>query len=211
MLLETIRAILVADAPYRERMTRIARHSDELRRIVANMDASGLAQSVDRALKSVPGEVDLYTNYSGNQRIAAKQKAALDKVGADVAETVKVLGELIDQIVGSPAVQLVSFERITPTQSVFRYWTNFLPHFAGGIALDLMPLAVLIFASIANGSMSRGQIVRSEIGGLSVKDLMLANAAFLALRGPTVPPYLKNGLQRDIYGPPDDDDDGGGK
>lgn len=209
-LLETIRSILVSDAPYRERMAAIARHSDDLRRTIAAMDASVLAQSVDRALSTLPREIDLYTNYSANRRVAAKQKAALDKVRLDVAETVKVLGAFVDEVAAEPSVTLAAFERITPTQSVFRYWTNFIPHFAGGIALDLMPLAVLIFASIATGSMTRGERVRGEIEGLSVADLMRAIAALAALRGTAPPSHLKPGMEFDVFGPASDGDDDSG-
>lgn len=205
-LLEAIRTILVSETPYRTRMTGIARHSDELRRVVAAMDASILAQSVDRALKSLPREIDLYANYSSNPRIAAKQKAALDKVRVDIAATVEILGGFVDQVASTPATSLVSFERITPTQSVFRYWKNFIPHFAGGIALDLMPLAVLIFASIATGSMSRGELARKQLEGLSVADLMRGMVALSLLRGTATPTHLKIALESDIFGPAVDDD-----
>ena len=150
--LEKIRKIASSDKALHIRTRDISRESDALRADLARMDVSNFAEALERMLSALPREVDLQASFSANPAVAQRQRAALDKVREDIEFSARKMNGFLQGPSASPTIRVEGFERISAIKAVLVYWDNFLPYWAGGIALDLFPMAIVIFLSIAISS-----------------------------------------------------------
>lgn len=180
--LETIRKIATSGNPLSRRQRDIAKESDQLRLDLAQMDARNLAESISRTLEALPREVDLQSQFSRNAAVAKNQRAALEKVREDIVTSGNVLGDFIDKATALPPPQVIAFEKISAVRAVMVYWENYLPFWAGGVALDIAPLAVVLFLMIGFASKKNEEIARLRMLNMTVEDVIRANLNQQALR-----------------------------
>ena len=172
--LEKIRAIASSSYTLSRRMRDIAKESDLLRTGFARMDAGNLAESVSRTLDALPREVRLQANFSKNADVARRQKEALARVGEDIDHSGRVLGDFVLKQAASPAPSVKAFEKISAVRAVVLYWDNYIPFWAGGIALDIAPLAVVVFMMIGINAHSKPELVQGAIESMTGTDLLRA-------------------------------------
>ena len=198
--LETIRKIASSGNPLPRRMRDMAKESDHLRADLAQMDARNFAESITRTLDALPREVDMQTNLSANAENARRQKAALDKVREDVAASAAVLGAFIDKATALPPPQIEAFEKISAVRAVGLYWQNYIPFWAGGVALDIAPLAVVLFLMIGMASRPNEELARIRMLNMTVEEVIRANLSQEAWRRMGLDVDSLTGLMRDITG-----------
>lgn len=198
--LERIRQIANSGKTLKRRTRDIAKESDALRLELAQMDSRNLSESIARTVQSLPGEVDMQTVLSANSATARRQRASLDKLRIEISRTALALREFVSVSSADPAVRMSAFEKMTPGRAVQVYWKNFIPFWAGGIALDIAPLAVVIYLLIGLLSKNSGQIAQGVLGNMTLIELIRAKAGEDALRRAGLDPESLQSLQDGIFG-----------
>jgi len=146
--LETIREISGKDDTLDERSRQIANEADAIRNLLSQMDAAILSASITRTLESLAREVDLHANLSGNSRTARRQEAALERVRIEAEKTAADLAVFVVNS-SNEGNRIAAFQSISATRAVAVYWRENIPQWAGGLGLDLMPLAFLLFIMLS--------------------------------------------------------------
>jgi|GEM_PF-3322843 len=207
--LERIRLIANSDKALKKRSRDIAKESDALRLELAQMDSRNLSESIARTIQALPGEVDMQSVLSANSSTARRQQAALDRLRADISRTALALSEFVSASAAEPSVRMTAFEKMTPGRAVQVYWKNFIPFWAGGVALDIAPLAVVIYLMIGLLSKNAGELARGTLENTTLQELIRAKAGEDALRRAGIDPQTLQSLQDEIFGrtPSKADDD----
>lgn len=197
--LERIRQIANSGKALERRTRDIAKESDALRLELAQMDSRNLSESISRTIQALPGEIDMQTVLSANSATARRQRASLDKLRAEISRTALALREFVSASSAEPAARMAAFEKMTPGRAVQVYWQNFTPFWAGGIALDIAPLAVVIYLMIGLLSKNSGQIAQGLLGNMTLIELIRAKAGEDALRRAGIDPQSLQSLQDGIF------------
>ena len=203
--LETVRTIKSANDSMALRKRSIAREADALRLDLAKMDVRGFAQTVKRTLDALPGEVDLQTNFSKNPETAKRQIAALNKVREDIERTGFVIGGFIDGAAARPPAQIEAFEEISAHRAVMVYWSDYKAFWAAGIALDIAPMAAVIFYMIGFSRVTREELARTAMQKMTIEDVSRGQMGLEFLRRTGLDPDTLKRLNNSILGKDDDD------
>ncbi|MEO1660115.1 MAG: hypothetical protein AAFR51_03945 [Pseudomonadota bacterium] len=180
--MDQVREIRTSTRPYAIRFRDIGGEVEQIRSDLAKMEVQVFAGSVKRTLENLPREVDVQANYSANVDVAKRQRTALDRVRADISQTTKVLAEFIQQANDASVGHIEALEPISAVKAVVIYADNYPAHWAGGIALDLAPLAIVIFTMIALGEKKPEELAISHGLNLSVSELADAMQSMEYLR-----------------------------
>ncbi|WP_425062049.1 hypothetical protein [Pyruvatibacter mobilis] len=202
VLLDEIRQTAASDRPYRDRVTLIGRYSDELRRAGNELDPTSIAGMVDQALSIIPQEMDGVASISKNKDLARRQTLAFEKLGRDIDATASVLRKVSKDLADGDGVVFEAFEQITGAQSIYRYYDAILPALIGGLALDISPIFILIYACLQRGSMTRAEMRVHQIGQIDLEDILLRKDAEQLLRQARTPTTLRTLLDDEMYGRP---------
>lgn len=205
--LETIRKIATSGKPLLRRMRDIATESDLLRSDLAQMDARNMAESVSRTLEALPREVTLHASFSKNSNVAQRQKRALEHVREDIEQSAGVLGAFISSATTSAPPGVKAFEKVSAVRAVVIHWENYLPFWAGGIALDIAPLALVVFLMIAMNTKSKAELAHSDIMMVRIEDLIRAKLGEEALGQMGIDPESLKAINNGILGRENEGDD----
>lgn len=198
--LEKIRKIASSDKALHIRTRDIARESDALRADLARLDVSHFAEALGRMLSALPREVDLQASFSANPAVARRQHAALDKVREDIEFSAGKMSGFLQGPSASPTIRVEGFERISAIKAVLVYWDNFLPYWAGGIALDLFPMAIVIFLSIAISSKTAHELAIIRVLNRPVGDVLDLKIIEDAVRQSRADPRAIDSLREHVLG-----------
>lgn len=198
--LEMIRKIATSDQPLEKRNRDLARESDALRAELARMDPLVLADSLARTLEALPQVADMQAKFSSDPKTAKRQREALEKLRSDIAATAARLGKFIDEAREEDAPQLQAFERVSAVRAVMIYWPNYIAFWAGGIALDIGPLAIVLLIMVAKGAKSKEELAMTSILGLRVADISSAHVAGQVIRAAGADPKTILGFNKLLLG-----------
>jgi len=168
--LDKLGKIISSDKPLVFRMRDLNKESAALRSELAELNIKNFSGSVTRTLAALPRSIEVISVFSNNAQVAARQKQALARVRKDVEKTIELLTLVMDKIESLPPVELEPFERITAVRAVLLYWYNYIPYFAGGIGLDIAPLAVVYLLQNAILSKTASQIKRAQVLGMTLEE-----------------------------------------
>jgi hypothetical protein len=146
---EKMRTISVSKAPLDGRLEDFAGEADKIKALIGRMDKKGLAESIQRSSAALADSV-IERVSSRNAQVAAAQSEALARIREDLAGTGAAIAGVAAQIAAEPAVSAPEFERISVVRAVVRFAGSFLPFWAGGIALDLLPTLLILYLMLAH-------------------------------------------------------------
>ncbi len=203
--LDVIRKIAVSNESVKRRMRALTKESDALRAELAEMDAGALAETVRRAMDALPREADLHASFSRNAGTAERQRAALARVRTDIDQSGQVLSAFLDDMAAYEPVTIEPFESITGTRAVMVYWKNYLPFWAGGIALDVAPLFIVILLMMALDTKSKAELARIRMERLTFGDLFYSKQVEEMLRRSGIDPDTLKSMAKDLLGKDEDE------
>jgi hypothetical protein len=194
--LEVIRDIANSDAPRKERARKIAIEADAIRPLLTRMNASNLSASMTRTLEALAREVDLHANLSGNSQTAKAQQAALDRVRVEAEQTAANLVVFIGQTVTDLDATALTFQNISATRAVVVYWRDNIPQWAGGLGMDLMPLAFLVFVLVSLTSVDPEHRAIDRVLNTEVRTLVEAGILIDIIHGKARPQDVEHLRER---------------
>jgi hypothetical protein len=190
--LQKMRDIVGGPGPATVRMQAMAAQADKLRAALSEMNSQALIESVSRTMAGLSTSIAQRATSTA-AHIAQAQRDAWARIQEDLSKTGEAIASAANQIASLPPAPVPVFERISVVQAVLQYGADFIPYWAGGMALDLCPTLIIAFLMLARAvrdgdgpggrGFNGGDRVPPGIGGLTVQDLIDARKALETLQG----------------------------
>tara|TARA_R110002167_G_scaffold186979_6_gene388118 strand:- start:875 stop:2089 length:1215 start_codon:yes stop_codon:yes gene_type:complete len=191
--LETMRQQAARNEPPVSRMRALAGTADALRATLHELQSKSPAASAARVVRSLSAGIAVKPVSGRSSRIIKAQRDALAAVQAQIDTTATAIAALAADLGGpfDPSAGAPVVERIGPVEAVFRYAGKFVPMWAGGIAIDLIPTIIILYLMLVFAVREDGEREKDRLGPLTVEQIEDAQRALLRLRKPptlTLPP-----------------------
>ncbi|PZX16056.1 hypothetical protein LX81_02330 [Palleronia aestuarii] len=187
-ILSRMRALTVEPGPVEARSVEFSEAAVRLAGIISQLRQLSVAPLVVRAAQDLAASVVLPTLDAGSAETRAGQQATIDSVLTVLgqrAETLRSAALAVEEM--EPPAE-TTYTPISSADAVIRYAGNFVPSWAGAIAIDLLPAVLVLILMVTHGA------IRSSRDRVAIEDHMTVaelRAAMLALKeveGSRLPP-----------------------
>jgi hypothetical protein len=113
----------------------------------------------------------------------------MDSVKTSVTAQSQALSTAADQILSQPPIPQRRFQPLSAAEAVLRYWSDFIPSWAGAISIDLLPVVLVLVLMVVNDAMRRDTGELDEAESISAAEMLRAMALFrqMAAAAPSEP------------------------
>ncbi|KAA8606261.1 hypothetical protein AL036_15240 [Salipiger aestuarii] len=178
-ILSRMRALTVEPGAVEARSVEFSEAAVQLQGLIAQLRQLSVASLVERAAQDLSASVVLPDLDGSTEEIRGNQTATIDSVLAVLASRAATLEQAArDVTVMTPAPE-VTYTPVSSADAVIRYARNFVPSWAGAIAIDLLPAVLVFIVAVTQAA------IRENREGTGIEDSMsLAElrAALSALR-----------------------------
>lgn len=146
----------------------------QLNAIIASLQETGVAPSVKRAAADLSLGFIAPVADGQTPGLAVRQDQVMDNVRASVAAQSAALGQAADEILAEPKVEPRRFVPLSSAEAVLRYWSDFIPSWAGAISIDLLPVVLVLVLMIVNDEMRRESASMQGAETISAAEMLRA-------------------------------------
>jgi uncharacterized membrane protein YgdD (TMEM256/DUF423 family) len=178
-ILGRMRALTVAPGRVRQRSVAFSEESVRLAGVISSLNQYSVASLVARAAGDLPASVVLPELDGRNAAIRQAQSSTIGSVLNALDQRSQTLKRAADEVLAMRPPQQTVYNPISGADAVIRYAGNFVPSWAGAIAIDLLPGILVFVLAITQSAIRNGR------DGLSIEEtLTLADlkAAINAMR-----------------------------
>jgi hypothetical protein len=143
-ILSRMRALTVATGSVESRSVEFSEESVRLAGLIAQLRQLSVAPLVDRAAQDLAASVVLPELDGRSADIRTSQETTIESVLLLLGQRAETLRRAAEAVMVMPAPAETTYTPISTADAVIRYAGNFIPSWAGAIAIDLLP-AVLVF------------------------------------------------------------------
>jgi hypothetical protein len=147
--------------------------------VIAALNQYSVAPLVARAAEDLPASVVLPELDGRSADVRDAQSSTIDSVLAALDQRSQTLRRAADEVLAMEPPIETAYNPISSADAVIKYAGNFVPSWAGAIAIDLLPAVLVFVLAITQAA------IRSGRDGLSIEEtLTLADlkAAINAMR-----------------------------
>ncbi len=177
--LSRMRALTVAPGPVETRSVEFSEEAVRLAGVITTLRQLSVAPLVARAARDLSASVVLPQLDGGDDAARSGQQATIDSVLTVLGQRAQTLGSAAEAVIAMPPPPDTTYTPISAADAVILYARNFVPSWAGAIAIDLLPAVLVLIVSVAQAA------VRSGREGVAVEDQMTLaelRGALIALR-----------------------------
>ncbi len=153
--LATMRGLVSAPGAIDPRADQFAAEVVALTGTITALEQTSIAASVKRAAEDLSLGFIAPVASGLEADLANRQDQVMETIRTSVAAQSKVLSEAADQILTREPVGERRFVPLSSAAAVLRYASDFIPSWAGAIAIDLLPAVLVFMLSIAHGALRR--------------------------------------------------------
>ncbi|WP_349433388.1 hypothetical protein [Pararhizobium sp. A13] len=153
--LATMRTLVSAPGAIDPRAEQFAAEAVALTGTITSLEQTSIAASVKRAAEDLSLGFIAPVASGAEADLADRQDQVMETIRTSVAAQSKVLSEAADQILTREPVGERRFVPLSSAAAVLRYASDFIPSWAGAIAIDLLPAVLVFMLSIAHGALRR--------------------------------------------------------
>ncbi|MCC5975351.1 MAG: hypothetical protein JJT81_15050 [Rubellimicrobium sp.] len=178
-ILGRMRALTVAPGPVEQRSVMFSEESVRLAGVITNLNQYSVAGLVARAAEDLPASVVLPDLDGRTSTIRDAQSSTIASVLNALDQRSQTLGRAAAEVLAMAPPQETAYNPISSADAVIKYAGNFVPSWAGAIAIDLLPGILVFVLAITQSAIRNGR------DGLSIEEtLTLADlkAAMNAMR-----------------------------
>lgn len=165
-ILGRMRALTVAPGPVEQRSVAFSEESVRLAGVIANLNQYSVAPLVARAAEDLPASVVLPELDGRNSSVRDAQSSTIASVLNALDQRSQTLRRAADEVLALEPPQETAYNPISSADAVIRYAGNFVPSWAGAIAIDLLPAVLVFVVAITQAS------IRSGRDGLSIEETL---------------------------------------
>ncbi|WP_163849985.1 hypothetical protein [Pseudooceanicola aestuarii] len=165
-LLSRMRALTVEPGPVETRSVEFSEQAVRLAGIITRLRQLSVAPLVQRAAQDLAASVVL-------PELDGSSAASRDAQGATITSVLEVLGQrartlqaAAEEVIALPPPVETTYTPISAADAVILYARNFIPSWAGAIAIDLLPGVLVLILAITQSA------IRSGKEGKAMEDVM---------------------------------------
>ncbi|WP_439524801.1 hypothetical protein [Marivita sp.] len=178
-ILSRMRALTVEQGPVQARSVEFSTAAVELQGLISQMRQLSVAALVERAAQDLGDSVVLPELDGRTEANRGDQAATITSVLDVLAQRAATLENAAKDVLALTPPPDVTYAPISSADAVILYARNFLPSWAGAIAIDLLPAVLVLILAVTHAAIRQGR------EGAAIEDtLTLAElrAAVTALR-----------------------------
>lgn len=178
-ILGRMRALTVAPGPVEQRSVLFSEESVRLAGVISRLNQYSVAGLVARAAEDLPASVVLPDLDGRTSLVRDAQSSTIASVLTALDQRSQTLRRAAGEVLAMAPPQETAYNPISSADAVIRYAGNFIPSWAGAIAIDLLPGILVFVLAITQAAIRNGR------DGLSIEEtLTLADlkAAMNAMR-----------------------------
>jgi hypothetical protein len=178
-ILSRMRALTVEPGPVEARSVEFSEEAVRLAGIITRLRQLSVAPLVVRAAQDLAASVVLPRLDGSTEAIQAGQQATIDQVLALLGQRADTLRAAAENVAAMEPPADTTYTPISTADAVIRYAGNFIPSWAGAIAIDLLPAVLVLILMITQGAIRSG---RDPVALEDTMTLAELRAAVTALR-----------------------------
>jgi uncharacterized membrane protein YgdD (TMEM256/DUF423 family) len=173
-ILGRMRALTVAPGPVEQRSVAFSEESVRLAGVIASLNQYSVAPLVARAAEDLPASVVLPELDGRSAAIREAQSSTIGSVLTALDQRSLTLRRAADEVLAIDPPQETAYNPISSADAVIRYAGNFVPSWAGAIAIDLLPGILVFVLAITQAAIRNGRDGLSIEETLTLADLKAA-------------------------------------
>ncbi len=134
-----MRQLVSSGGPIAERSNAYAEEAVQLSGLITALQQTSVAPAVKRAAADLGQTFIAPVADATDAELQNRQSEVVGRVEAAVKAQSVALAAAADEILARPVVEPLRFTPISAPEAVIRYARDFLPSWAGAIAIDLVP------------------------------------------------------------------------
>ncbi|WP_102110022.1 hypothetical protein [Oceaniglobus roseus] len=193
-ILSRMRALTVEPGPVEARSVEFSEEAVNLAGIITRLRQLSVAPLVARAAQDLSASVVLPRLDGSTPDIQAGQQATIDSVLTVLGQRADTLRAAAEAVAAMDPPPDTTYTPISSADAVIRYAGNFIPSWAGAIAIDLLPAVLVLILMITQGAIRAGRDGVGMEDTLTLAELRAAVAALRDMEG-----ALDHGADRGDY------------
>jgi hypothetical protein len=169
-----MRELVSAHSPINSRNDAFGIEAQALMGVIASLQQTTVAPAVKRTADGMVAGFIAPSASARTNELADRQTAVVGKVETAVAAQATALSAAAEKIIAAPAVEPTRFQPLSQAEAVLRYAGDFIPSWAGAIAIDLMPGVLVLILCVVHASIRRGADSDTGLTAMSSTDLINA-------------------------------------
>jgi hypothetical protein len=165
-ILGRMRELTVAPGPVDRRSVQFSEESVKLAGVISQLNLYNVAPLVARAAADLPASVVLPELDGRNSSVRQAQSATINSVLDALDQRSKTLQDAAEEVLDIEPPIETAYNPISAADAVIRYAHNFVPSWAGAIAIDLLPAVLVFVLAITQAA------IRSGRDGLSIEETL---------------------------------------
>jgi tetrahydromethanopterin S-methyltransferase subunit B len=187
-ILSRMRALAVASGSVDERSVQFSEESVRLAGLIAQLRQLSVAPLVDRAAQDLSASVVLPELDGRTADIRLSQESTIQSVMSVLDQRAETLRQAADAVLAMPAPAETTYTPISTADAVIRYAGDFVPSWAGAIAIDLLPAVLVLIMMVVQSAIRAGRDPLPLDERLTVAEMRAAVAALARLERPAPAP-----------------------
>ena len=165
-ILSRMRALTVEPGPVEARSVEFSESAVQLQGLIAQMRQLSVAALVERAAQDLAESVVLPELDGSTEATRGNQAATITSVLEVLAQRAATLERAAQDVLALQPAEEVTYTPVSSADAVILYARNFVPSWAGAIAIDLLPAVLVFILAITQSA------IRSGREGSAVEDTM---------------------------------------
>lgn len=176
-ILSRMRALTVERGPVETRSVAFSEEAVRLAGVITRLRQLSAAPFVDRAASDLAASVVLPELDGTSGQIRDGQAATISSVLAVLGQRAETLRAAAAEVLALPPPEETAYTPISAADAVIRYAENFVPSWAGAIAIDLLPAVLVFILMVTQAAIRSGRAPVSVENSLTLGELRAALAA----------------------------------
>jgi hypothetical protein len=176
--LATMRELVSTPGAIEPRSDQFQAEAVQLTAVIAALQQTGVAASVKRASADLSAGFIAPVADGASADLASRQDRVMETVRASVAAQSAQLTEAADEILATPLIEQRRFVPLSSAEAVIRYWSDFIPSWAGAISIDLLPVVLVLVLMIVNDALRRDAGTLEEAENITAAEMLRAMALY---------------------------------
>ncbi|MCX8227046.1 MAG: hypothetical protein OTI35_13280 [Sulfitobacter sp.] len=187
-LLSRMRALTVEPGPVEARSVEFSEQAVRLAGLITQLRQLSVASLVERAAQDLSASVVLPELDGGSAESRGNQASTITSVLEVLAQRATTLERAAQAVLAMPPPTETTYTPISSADAVIKYARNFVPSWAGAIAIDLLPGVLVFILAITHGAIREGREGTSIEETLTLAELRAAVSAMrdvdASMKGP---------------------------
>ncbi|MEQ6248482.1 hypothetical protein ABMC89_06295 [Sulfitobacter sp. HNIBRBA3233] len=175
-ILSRMRALTVEPGPVEARSVEFSEQAVRLAGLITQLRQLSVASLVERAAQDLSASVVLPELDGRSEATRTDQAATITSVLEVLAQRATTLERAAQDVLARPAPPETTYTPISSADAVILYARNFVPSWAGAIAIDLLPGVLVLILAITQGAIRMGREGTAIEDSMTLAELRAAMA-----------------------------------